>query len=70
MTTRLFIEKGICNYEIIFVNDFSTDDTASTLTKLKNEISEIRVIHHLQRSGQSAGLLTGILAAKNNIIVT
>ena len=62
--------KGICNYEIIFVNDCSTDDTAITLTKLKNEISEIRVIHHSQRSGQSAGLRTGIFAAKNNIIVT
>ena len=57
--------KGICNYEIIFVNDFSTDDSAITLTKLKNDISEIRVIHHLQRSGQSAGLRTGIFAAKN-----
>ena len=62
--------KGVCDYEIIFVNDCSADATAVTLTKLKNEISEIRVIHHLQRSGQSAGLLTGILAAKNNIIVT
>ena len=62
--------KGICDYEIIFVNDCSTDDSTVTLTKLKSEISEIRVIHHLQRSGQSAGLLTGILAAKNNIIVT
>ena len=62
--------KGICDYEIIFVNDCSTDDTAITLTKLKNEISEIRVIHHSQRSGQSAGLRTGIFAAKNNIIVT
>ena len=62
--------RGICNYEIIFINDCSADDTALTLTKLKNEISEIRVIHHLQRAGQSAGLRTGILAAKNNIIVT
>ena len=62
--------KGVCDYEIIFVNDCSADATAVTLTKLKNEISEIRVIHHSQRSGQSAGLLTGIFAAKNNIIVT
>ena len=62
--------KGICDYEIIFVNDSSADATAVTLTKLKNEISEIRVIHHSQRTGQIAGLRTGILAAKNNIIVT
>ena len=62
--------KGICDYEIIFVNDSSADATAVTLTKLKNEISEIRVIPHSQRSGQSAGLRTGILAAKSNIIVT
>ena len=41
--------KGICDYEIIFVNDCSADATAITLTKLKNEISEIRIIHHFEK---------------------
>ena len=31
---------------------------------------QLRVIHHLQRSGQSAGLRTGILAANGRLIVT
>ena len=62
--------SGICDYEIIFVNDSSTDNTNQALSNLKKEMPQLRVIHHLQRSGQSAGLRTGILAANGRIIVT
>ena len=31
--------KGICDYEIIFVNDCSADNTANTLTKLKHVLN-------------------------------
>ena len=37
--------KGICDYEIIFVNDSSADATTVTLTKLKNEISSINSVY-------------------------
>ena len=61
---------GICDYEIIFVNDSSIDNTDQALSNLKKEMPQLRVIRHLQRSGQSAGLRTGILAANGHIIVT
>ena len=41
-------------YEMIFVDDGSTDDTAANLRRLKNELPALRVLSHSFRSGQSA----------------
>ena len=61
---------GTCDFEIIFVNDASTDDTILVLTELIGKYKFLRFISHNARSGQSAGLRTGILAAKGTLIVT
>ncbi|MBH69128.1 MAG: dolichol-phosphate mannosyltransferase [Rhodospirillaceae bacterium] len=60
----------ISDYEIIFVNDCSTDNTLAVITEMQDGIPQLRVITHLQRAGQSAGLRTGILAAKGQLIAT
>lgn len=57
-------------YEMIFVNDASTDDTLAQLTALKAEIPQLRVLSHGQNAGQSRAIRTGILAARAPIIVT
>ena len=59
-----------CEFEIIFVNDASTDDSILILTELKEKYDFLRFISHNERSGQSAGLRTGVLAAKGTLIVT
>lgn len=56
--------------EIVYVDDGSTDKSLQVLQSLKSEYPSLRILHHSKRSGQSAGLLTGIRAAKNDIIVT
>ena len=62
--------NGICDFEIIFVNDASTDDSLTILTELKQSFPFIRIVTHNKRSGQSAGLRTGVLAASGTLIAT
>ncbi len=57
-------------YEIIFVDDGSSDGTAQKLTALKSEIAHFRPLRHDRNLGQSRGIHTGIEAAKGDIIVT
>ena len=61
---------GDRNYEIVFVNDASRDNTLALLTALKAEIPQLRVLSHQKNSGQSRSVRTGILAARAPIIVT
>lgn len=56
--------------EIIYIDDGSTDKTFEVLKSLEPQYPILRIIQHSHRSGQSAGLLTGIKSATNEIIVT
>ncbi len=56
--------------EIIYVNDASTDGTADELSALKKTTPQLRVLTHSKRSGQSAALRSGILAATAPLIGT
>ena len=58
------------NIEIIYVNDASTDATAEELSALQKTTPQLRVLTHSKRSGQSAALRSGILAAKAPLIGT
>ena len=57
-------------FEIILVDDASTDDTDTLLPQLFDEFPQLRVLRHDHRSGQSAGLRTGIRAARFEWIAT
>jgi dolichol-phosphate mannosyltransferase len=57
-------------YEMIFVDDSSTDDTRAKLHALKSKYPQLRVLGHRKAAGQSRAVRTGVLAARSNIIVT
>ncbi len=57
-------------YEMIFVDDGSTDDTAANLRRLKNELPALRVLSHSFRSGQSAAVASGVRAARGAWVAT
>lgn len=52
-------------YEIIVVNDGSTDNTAEILKKYNNKV---HVITHKKNKGTGAGKTSGILAAKHDLV--
>ena len=50
--------------EVVVVDDCSTDATVSELSELKRTLPKLRIVRHLTNAGQSASLLSGILAAR------
>ena len=61
--------RGV-SYEMIFVDDGSTDETAANLQKLKGSLPALRVLRHSFRSGQSAAVASGVRAARASWIAT
>jgi glycosyltransferase involved in cell wall biosynthesis len=57
-------------YEIIYVNDGSTDATGDRLLELMKTRSNLRHIRHVQSCGQSSAVRTGVRAARGTIVAT
>lgn len=58
------------NYQILFINDGSTDDSYSLLKDKSKEYEFCDAIHHKKSMGQSYAVVTGVLNAKADIIAT
>jgi len=58
------------DYEMIFIDDGSTDDTAANLLRLKPALPRLRVLRHSFRSGQSAAVASGVRAARAPWVAT
>jgi dolichol-phosphate mannosyltransferase len=57
-------------YEIIYVNDGSTDATPERLAEIMKQQGNLRRIDHAISSGQSAAVRTGVRAARGAIVAT
>lgn len=62
--------RGRLAFEIVYVDDHSSDDTLQLLQGLKAANPELRVLHHLAQSGQSTAVRTGVKAARAPWIAT
>jgi dolichol-phosphate mannosyltransferase len=62
--------RGKADFEIVYVDDSSKDDSLAVLTAAKSQFPELRVLRHLSQSGQSTALRTGIRAARGAWIAT
>ncbi len=62
--------KPLAAYEIIVVDDASSDATAQILRDAMRQFPALQPLRHRRRSGQSAALITGIRAAQAPWILT
>lgn len=62
--------EGLCDYEIVYVDDGSSDETAAALRALAVEFPRLRFLRHRQSAGQSAAIRTGVRAARAPWIAT
>jgi len=58
------------DWEALFIDDASADDTLAVLRSLKAGHKRLRVIRHLSQSGQSTAVRSGIKSARGNWIAT
>jgi len=61
---------GRWKYEIIYVNDGSTDATAERIAAIMKQRENLRQISHATSSGQSAAVRSGVRAACGAIVAT
>jgi dolichol-phosphate mannosyltransferase len=61
---------GRLDYELIYVDDGSDDDTPERLATLASEFPRLRVVRLLKQSGQSTAIVAGVQAARARWVVT
>jgi glycosyltransferase involved in cell wall biosynthesis len=67
---RATMEKGEWTWEVIFVDDGSTDDTFPVLRELHLKDERVRVVRLRRNFGQTAALAAGFDAARGTTIVS
>lgn len=66
---RVMTANGF-TYEVIFVNDGSTDNSWDTVRKLRQEHSEVKGIKFRRNYGKSAALYCGFEKAQGDVVIT
>ena len=56
------------DYEVIVVNDGSTDATAAVLAEMARQEPRLKVVHHEQNQGYGAALRTGFSQANKDLV--
>ena len=62
--------EGRADFEVVYVNDGSSDATTQRLVEAQARFARLRVLAHRESCGQSTALLTGVRAARGEWIAT
>jgi glycosyltransferase involved in cell wall biosynthesis len=74
-TIALLVERALAvlpeltdDYEVVVVNDGSTDSTGAVLDELAHACPRLRVVHHAQNRGYGGALRTGFESASKELV--
>lgn len=62
--------RGKASFEVLFVDDGSSDGTVAALVAARSHAPELRVLRHAKNSGQSRAVRSGVIAARGTLIAT
>ena len=68
LSAILVLEPLTSDYEVIVINDGSTDYTKEILDELERKYERVRVIHHLKNKGYGGALRSGFANATKDLI--
>lgn len=66
---KMIMEQTTYQYEIIFIDDGSTDGTEIRLQALTGTEQQLKIISHKKNHGQSIALVTGVKAARYDMLI-
>ena len=62
--------EGLLEYEIVYVDDGSSDKTWERLIALSEKLSQLKIVRHRKSCGQSIAIHTGVKAAQAPLVAT
>ena len=62
--------RNVIPFEIIYIDDYSKDNSSAVLKQLQLEVPELHAFSHTKQSGQSTAIRSGIKHAKGSWIAT
>lgn len=66
---KIVLDELKCEFEIIFVNDGSSDGSSGVLNQLAETDSRVKIIHFTRNFGQTAAMMAGFDHASGDIII-
>jgi glycosyltransferase involved in cell wall biosynthesis len=64
------LESHGYEFEVVFVDDGSTDGSMSVLTRMHDELPNVVVVHFRRNFGKAAALQAGFIQARGDVVVT
>ncbi len=64
-----YLESNKCDYEVIVVNDGSTDGTWKIIEDVARKCGQLKTIHYVRNHGKGFAVLAGVLEAHKELIL-
>lgn len=66
---QTYLKENICDYELIFIDDGSKDETVNILETYSKENPDIRLLKNIKNHGKGHAVRRGVLNAKGNYVI-